>query len=516
MSRTMRGAGKEVDHTKRKFGHLRGEMKSMGKGSGSLKGLMGGAFKDIGGAASSLGMAGGPLGMVAGGVLAIGAAAASVLVPFGKESVDTFMRVAGEVNQMKRALGGTPEEASHMRVAFHEVGIESGKGTKAIQMFSKKLDASRGSSKAHAKMVKALGGEYLDAHGKIIPMTHLLPQVADKFATMPDGPEKTALAMKLFGKAGADMIPFLNKGSKGMEEAAKKSDKFGNTLSGKNLQAMKDNKAAQRDWSLAVEGLKTRFGAELLPMLTKVITWLQQKMIPALVNAGHWWETHQEVIKKVVRIIATALGVFMKVQTLAWRVIGKAIKAVGAIFIWLWNNAIQPAISKILSGVATVMRLFARMLEGLSHVPGFGWAKDAARKMNNAADKADQLRSAIKKIPTSKTVDLYVRTRQTGRIRLPNGTQVNYGLRAGGGPVLKGRQYLVGENGPELLHMGASGHVTPARQTAAAMSGRYPGGTSAGSASERPILVQLVADGRVLQEILVKRKKRTGVPLGLA
>ena len=38
-----------------------------------------------------------------------------------------------------------------------------------------------------------------------------------------------------------------------------------------------------------------------------------------------------------------------------------------------------------------------------------------------------------------------------------------YGLepRASGGPVLRGRTYLVGENGPELVTMGASGFVTP-------------------------------------------------------
>lgn len=45
-----------------------------------------------------------------------------------------------------------------------------------------------------------------------------------------------------------------------------------------------------------------------------------------------------------------------------------------------------------------------------------------------------------------------------------------YGLepRAAGGPVLKGRTYLVGENGPELVTMGASGYVTPTNKITAA------------------------------------------------
>jgi hypothetical protein len=36
------------------------------------------------------------------------------------------------------------------------------------------------------------------------------------------------------------------------------------------------------------------------------------------------------------------------------------------------------------------------------------------------------------------------------------------GLRAGGGPVDPGGTYIVGEKGPEVLHMGSgSGHITP-------------------------------------------------------
>jgi TP901 family phage tail tape measure protein len=44
-------------------------------------------------------------------------------------------------------------------------------------------------------------------------------------------------------------------------------------------------------------------------------------------------------------------------------------------------------------------------------------------------------------------------------------------MRANGGSITAGRTYLVGERGPELIVPGASGHVMPAGQTAAALSG---------------------------------------------
>jgi hypothetical protein len=43
--------------------------------------------------------------------------------------------------------------------------------------------------------------------------TDAMIQMADLFANMPDGVQKTALAVKLMGKSGEEMIPFLNQGS---------------------------------------------------------------------------------------------------------------------------------------------------------------------------------------------------------------------------------------------------------------------------------------------------------------
>ncbi|MBK6983030.1 MAG: hypothetical protein IPH30_17050 [Betaproteobacteria bacterium] len=42
--------------------------------------------------------------------------------------------------------------------------------------------------------------------------------VSDRFAAMQDGTEKTALAVKLFGRAGLDMIPMLNMGRNALAE----------------------------------------------------------------------------------------------------------------------------------------------------------------------------------------------------------------------------------------------------------------------------------------------------------
>lgn len=60
-----------------------------------------------------------------------------------------------------------------------------------------------------------------------ISVENQLLKIADEFAGAADGIGKTTLAMKYFGKSGADLIPFLNQGSAGIAELRKEAEKLG-------------------------------------------------------------------------------------------------------------------------------------------------------------------------------------------------------------------------------------------------------------------------------------------------
>ena len=55
-------------------------------------------------------------------------------------------------------------------------------------------------------------------------------QMADLFAAMPDGIQKTALATQIFGKAGLDLLPMLNLGSAGLAELQEKAGDYGKRM----------------------------------------------------------------------------------------------------------------------------------------------------------------------------------------------------------------------------------------------------------------------------------------------
>jgi hypothetical protein len=122
--------------------------------------------------------------------------------------------------------------------------------------------------------------------------------------------------------------------------------------------------------------------------------------------------------------------------------------------------------SMILSAEGHIAQGWANMLRALSHVPGFGWARGAADAMQNAANKAYALKASIDRL-YSKAVTVtthFVMTRTTiNSVVNKNAGDPRLGshVRAAGGPVWPGNDYLVGELGPEMVRFGTAGTVIP-------------------------------------------------------
>jgi TP901 family phage tail tape measure protein len=92
-------------------------------------------------------------------------------------------------------------------------------------------DAQQGSKEAQ-EAIQRLGITVTDGSGKMKSMDDLLGEVADKFQVMPDGVEKSAMAMEIFGRSGVQMIPLLNQGSKGLKDTRAEAEQLGIVMSG--------------------------------------------------------------------------------------------------------------------------------------------------------------------------------------------------------------------------------------------------------------------------------------------
>ncbi len=244
----------------------------------------------VAGAGMGKGLGAGALPMVKNAAVAMGGILAAIgVAAFAKASIDTFKNAALETVKLQRVAGGTAEEMSRFRFAAKASGVDVDKFTSGLRLFSRNMVTAAKDGDKTKETIAALGFDFRDAAGNVLPMADLLPKVADRFASMPNGAQKTALAMQLFGRAGTDLIPVLNKGSAGLADLGAKSDLFGQTLSGDNVAAFAKSREASRDWSLALEGLQIQVGSQLLPVVTDLIKWFTATAIPAITSVAEWF-----------------------------------------------------------------------------------------------------------------------------------------------------------------------------------------------------------------------------------
>ncbi len=275
---------------------------------------------------------------VAGG---IGASwAASKIGDFAKSSMQQFESLGQTTLKLQRYMGGSAEDASRLAHAFTMTGVDSDTASKGLGILSKHLAAND-------KAAKSLGISFQDSSGKVKPMNELLPQIAEKFKNMPAGAEKSALAMKLFGKNGMAMLPFLNKGSAGIQELMAQSDALGTTLTGKDLDAVKEYTKAKRQWSEAIKGVQVSLGKNLYPVLTSLATKLLPLLLPKLQQlATHFGDIGPIIDKNWPQIESTLNNV------------GKALERSGKWIGFLWEqfNKLPAPVKELIAMLAIAQK----------------------------------------------------------------------------------------------------------------------------------------------------------------
>lgn len=234
------------------------------------------------------------------------------LAMFAKSSVDSFKNATVEVMKLKRVTGDTPEAVSRLRYALKMSGVDVSSFTLRAGMLDRKLIEASKTTKTTAEMTKLLGTNFLDANGKVRPLTEMLPDISETFKKLGPGARSTALALQLFGRSGQAMLPFLLKGRKGVQDlmgATKESSIITQAQIDKQVEALK----AQRELSQSVEDLKMSLGQALVPVLTD----LTKALVPVL----DWFTRLNPAIKNT--------AVYVLGAALAWKLLSPLITGVG-------------------------------------------------------------------------------------------------------------------------------------------------------------------------------------------
>lgn len=234
----------------------------------------------------------------AGAALGVALAAAGAAIGVAvKHAVDE----ADKLGKTAQKIGIPVEELSRLKHAadLSDVSLEA--LGKSVGILSKNMSAVAGGAVSPAaNAFNALKISVTNADGSLKSSTQVMTEVAAKFGRMEDGAGKTAIAMAIFGKSGADMIPLLNQGAAGLKSMMEEADKLGIVIDSQTARAAEEFNDNLKRLDKAKDGIILKITAGMLPAM--------QQLSAAMVQAAQdsrGLETVGNMVGGVLKVLAT-------------------------------------------------------------------------------------------------------------------------------------------------------------------------------------------------------------------
>lgn len=220
------------------------------------------------------------------------------------------LNAADEMSKNAQRLGVPIETLSKLRHAADMSGVSFEQLSVGLKTMSRNMAEAMGGNKTAMKIFADLGVSATDAQGKMRSTEAVMQDVAEQLSKMPDGAQKTALAMKLFGESGAALLPMLNGGAAGLAAMMKEAESLGIVFdenTAKAAERFNDNIARI---GKAMNGLVIRITASLAPALKAV-----SDLLVASLQEGSWLREIVDLLPRLATYATAFVGTLA-----AWRV----------------------------------------------------------------------------------------------------------------------------------------------------------------------------------------------------
>jgi hypothetical protein len=225
-------------------------------------------------------------------VAGIGAAITAPFLAFAKISAD----VGGELSDTAAKTGVSVEALSTLGYAAKLAGVDSTALAGGLNKMQKTLVAAAGGSKSAAK---ALGDVGLTVEGLAgLKPDEQFKAIAEGLSRVTDPAQRTALAMEIFGKSGADLLPMLAGGAAGLDAMQAEARRLGVEITAADA-------AAADKLGDTLDTLKTQFTAIAIRVSAAILPAVQRfatAVTELAVRSGVWIRENRALIQTVFAI----------------------------------------------------------------------------------------------------------------------------------------------------------------------------------------------------------------------
>jgi hypothetical protein len=246
--------------------------------------------------------------------VAMAAVVAGIGISSIKHMIDGVAELADAAVKSSAKLGITTDAVQELGYAAKLSDISQGELEMSLTKLSRGLEAAKKGEGAFVDTLGKLKIKMSELKGETLDQN--LERIAEAFKRMPDGPQKAALAMELFGRSGTRLIPLLNSGKAGIVELRKEAHELGIVVDNETAKSFEEFNDEQTKLSEMWRGIKTQIVTALLPSLREIVAVMQD-----------WLKENRELIGQGLKIIIQGV-------TFAFKGLVLAAKAVVEIIEW--------------------------------------------------------------------------------------------------------------------------------------------------------------------------------------
>jgi len=212
-------------------------------------------------------------------------AAGTAMAYMTKKSIDNMDKLAKQAQM----AGVTTESLSALAYAADLAGVSQDTLVLSMAKLSKGMsDAAMNTGEA-LKGFNALNIDYKNLESTDEAML----QISERFAGMADGANKTAIAMSLFGRSGAQLIPLLNGGRDGVEKLRAEAEKLGLVIGGDTTKSAEQFNDSLTQLGSIFTGLGNEIATATLPLLNSIT----QALFNSWIESDQFRVGIQEIIR---------------------------------------------------------------------------------------------------------------------------------------------------------------------------------------------------------------------------
>jgi len=242
--------------------------------------------------------------------------AVTALTALATKGVNT----ADELKNTAQKIGMNVEALQEWNHVAKLAGVETSSLEKAFSKVNNILaDVALGDVKSFAGVFHALGISMDEIEGKTTEEAFDI--IREALNKVEDQALRTALANNLFGdKLGSELIPIL-----GLEQDEIARLRNEARLLGLIIEEQIEQTSGYKDsldrLKQSTTALSVEIASVMIPAMSKVVSILQDKVIPAVKSAVQWWQNLDDRTKA---IIVALVGPIIKTVSIAFKVLGSA------------------------------------------------------------------------------------------------------------------------------------------------------------------------------------------------